>query len=285
MGKSNFAVNNLQRQPYLTVFIRDRCKKFKISKKKMTIGRSSKADIVIDDDRISGIHCTIQQHKNDIIIEDQESTNGSYIDGKRIKKNMVTVKSNLQLGLTVMKIEYKGESEIRFENDLFRRATTDAMTGISNRGFFLKRAREEIAFSQRTDLPIGLALLDIDHFKTVNDTFGHQAGDYIIKQLAVIIDTAKRHEDLFGRYGGEEFIILLRGKLDSAGAVLFCERIRKTIENYCFRFDKKNIPVTLSLGLCFKCGSKIESLNKMIQKADMALYRAKANGRNMVECD
>jgi diguanylate cyclase (GGDEF)-like protein len=126
-------------------------------------------------------------------------------------------------------------------------------------------------------------MLDIDLFKNVNDTFGHQAGDYVIHQLSVLISKEKRTEDLFGRYGGEEFIVLLRGDLNAEGANIFCERVRNTIENYKFQFDDKKIPVTVSLGFCLENGKDIKSLDDLILRADQALYRAKQNGRNRVE--
>ncbi|MDY6844387.1 MAG: GGDEF domain-containing protein [Thermodesulfobacteriota bacterium] len=272
--------------PYLIVFTgNEGWKRFRIGERKMKVGRSSHADIRIDDERISGIHCTIDYRDGNMTIEDQNSTNGTYVDGKKIKKKAITIKSKLQIGQCVMKIEYKDESEILFEDELFRKATTDAMTGISNRDYFMKRAKEEIIFAQRTEMPIGIVMVDIDFFKQVNDTFGHLAGDYVINQLSIIVNDEKRTEDLFGRYGGEEFILLLRGKLNRDGAISFCERIRNTIETYTFQFDNKKIPVTVSLGLCLRIGKDIESLDDLVYRADMALYQAKQNGRNRVECD
>jgi len=275
----------INRQPYLVFFIKDEMRRYEIREKTTRIGRSSSSDIVIDDDRISWLHCTIHYNNGIITVEDQGSTNGTFIDGEKIQREEITTRSNLQLGLTVMKIEYKDQADIHFENDLFQKATTDPMTGIYNRGYFMNRAREEIAFTKRTSMEIGLVMLDIDFFKKINDSFGHQAGDYIIKQLAVIIDIEKRTEDLFGRYGGEEFIILIRGTLNREKAILFCERIRKAIEGYNFRFDDKIIHTTISLGLCIKPGGQIKSLDYLIKKADKALYKAKQNGRNRLECD
>jgi diguanylate cyclase (GGDEF)-like protein len=278
------SITTSERQPYLIAFTGKKgLKRYKINRGRMTLGRSSRADIVLKDNRISGIHCIIEYSRGKIYFEDQGSTNGSYKNGIRIKREVVTTNSNLQIGRTVMKIEYKNESEIEFENELIRKATTDPSTGILNRSYFMTRATEEIALAARTDSPVGLIMLDIDSFKKVNDTYGHQAGDYVINQLSMLINLQRRTEDLFGRYGGEEFVILIRGNFDKETARLFCERIRKSVENYDFNYDGKTISVTVSLGLCLAYGSKIESLDNLIARADEALYKAKKNGRNRVE--
>ena len=276
---------NPERQPYLVAFTgRQGLQRFRIKEGKTTVGRSSKADIVIKDNRISSIHCIIENIRGRIFVEDQGSTNGTYKNGRRVKKEAVSTNSNLQIGRTVMKIEYKNDSEVEFENELIRKATTDPSTGILNRSYFMTRAQEEIALAARTDSPIGLIMLDIDSFKKVNDTYGHQAGDYVINQLSMLINLQRRTEDLFGRYGGEEFVILIRGNFDQDRAKLFCERVRKTIESYEFNYDGKKISITISLGLCLEYGSQITSLKDLIRKADEALYRAKRNGRNRVQC-
>jgi diguanylate cyclase (GGDEF)-like protein len=276
---------NPEREPYLVAFTgRQGLQRFKIIEGKTTVGRSSKADIVLKDNRISGIHCLIDNIRGRIFIEDQGSTNGTYKNGHRVKREAVTTNSNLQIGRTVMKIEYKNTSEVEFENELIRKATTDPSTGILNKSYFMTRAHEEIALAARTDSPVGLVMLDIDSFKKVNDTYGHQAGDYVINQLSMMINLQRRTEDLFGRYGGEEFVILIRGNFDKERAKLFCERVRKSIESYEFNYDGKKISITISLGLCLEYGSNISSLQDLIRQADEALYRAKKNGRNRVQC-
>ncbi len=279
-------IKTYRKAPYLIAFTgKEGWKRFKVKKEKMTIGRSPKADIVLNDERISGIHCMIQYIDDHVVIEDLNSTNGTYINGEGIIKETATTRSNIQIGRTVMKVDYKDELEIQIENELIRKATTDSITGIANRDNFMSRAQEEIAFAKRTDMQLGLVMLDIDLFKNINDTFGHQAGDYVINRLSVLIDGAKREEDLFGRYGGDEFIVLLRGELDLEGAKVFCDRVRKAIEKHKFQFDGRQIPVTVSLGLCLESGNKIKSLDDLIHRTDQALYRAKQDGRNRVECN
>jgi len=126
-------------------------------------------------------------------------------------------------------------------------------------------------------------MMDLDHFKLVNDTYGHQAGDYVLSQFASLIVKRIRGEDLFGRYGGEEFVVLMRGAMEPPGAQIFCERVRSTVEQYKFNFNGKDIPVTVSIGVTLRNGGEVKSLEELIQLADKALYKAKNAGRNRVE--
>ena len=137
--------------------------------------------------------------------------------------------------------------------------------------------------ARRTGGPVALLMLDIDFFKKINDTFGHQAGDYVLSQTASLINADKREEDLIGRYGGDEFIIMLRGNITPEGVRDFCERMRTSIDGFSYRFDNRDIPVTVSVGMCFASAGEFVELDDLIGKADRALYRAKEQGRNTIE--
>jgi len=269
--------------PYLVMYSqRNMGRRLDLSESKVTVGRSPNADIVVDDRRVSKIHCTLQYRGDAIHIEDNDSTNGTFLNGERITKESITSSALLQIGGTVMKLEFKNKAEVDYEDELLRKATTDALTGIANRHYFMNRAREEIAFARRTNILLGLAMLDIDHFKQVNDQYGHQAGDYVLSQFASLINKRIRSEDIFGRYGGEEFVILMRGEVEPPGAKTFCERVRAVVEQFDFRFNQTSIPVTVSAGLCLRRGGEITALDELIEASDRALYRAKSEGRNRV---
>ena len=150
----------------------------------------------------------------------------------------------------------------------------------------MKRATEELAFARRHHRPLGVIMIDIDHFKLVNDTFGHQMGDFVLNRFASIISANKRPEDIFARYGGEEFIILPRGELSKEGMHLNCERIRKTIEASEFAFGETRVRITVSIG--FHLAMVVDddrklSIDEWISKADEALYQSKDLGRNRTE--
>ena len=211
-------VHSEERHPYLVIYIGNNsgCR-HKLNSGVMTIGRSPQADIRIEDERISRIHCIIEWMGDAITIEDKGSTNGTYVDAQKVSRASLTPGVPLQLGYSIMKIEYKTEAEIRSEESLLERASLDALTGIFNRYHFIKLALMEMAFARRHKLPMGVILMDIDNFKQVNDIYGHQSGDLVLAQFANTVIENKRTEDLFGRYGGDEFIILPRGEISKEG--------------------------------------------------------------------
>ena len=124
-------------------------------------------------------------------------------------------------------------------------------------------------------------LFDIDHFKKVNDTYGHQAGDHILAELSNLMGTSLRTEDVFARYGGEEFGIICRGS-DQAQGMIVAERIRRGVEAGQFAFEGKRIPVTISVGLACLPDSSIKDASELIRAADSALYASKNSGRNRI---
>ena len=276
-----------QRHPYLVIYIgNDSGRRHKLHRGTMTIGRSSQADITIEDDRVSRIHCIIEWMGDTIRIDDKGSTNGIYVDSKAVSHALLSNGVPIQLGHSIMKIEYKTEAEIQAEENLLYKASFDSLTGIFNRHHFIKLAYMEIAYASRHKLPVGVIMIDIDNFKQVNDQYGHLVGDSVLSQFSNLVIENKRTEDLFARYGGEEFIIMPRGEMNKEFMSLLCERIRKVAENFEFRFEEKLVRITASLGFHIK---KVESadsetvLNDIIQKADEALYLAKEQGKNRTE--
>jgi diguanylate cyclase len=169
---------------------------------------------------------------------------------------------------------------VAYEQKLIEMNTKDGLTGIYNRRFFEPRLIEEFERHKRYDRPMSLVMLDIDHFKEVNDTHGHQAGDYILKSLSDFIGERIRNVDIFARYGGEEFCILLpETHLDAAQ--MLAEQIRKQIESEIFQFKKIDIKITVSQGLATLL-REVENAEVLLKMADDALYDAKKAGRNRV---
>lgn len=166
-------------------------------------------------------------------------------------------------------------------------SVTDGLTQMYNKKFMEESVARAIKNALRENIPITVVMSDIDHFKKVNDTFGHQAGDHVLKQVAQILKDIMRDTDLAGRFGGEEFIVLLNN-CSEAGSLIFCERLRKCVAASPFRFDKNEIPVTLSQGTAtfhqpWTQGTNPEDiLRELIRQADSALYEAKHQGRNRV---
>jgi len=157
-------------------------------------------------------------------------------------------------------------------------ATTDGLTGLINHRHFQDKADEKFARAVRYPEPISILLFDIDHFKKVNDTYGHPVGDAVLKNVSVILREAVRAVDIAARYGGEEFVVLL-DNTDEAGALLMAERIRETIAHTRLEFEGKVVPVTISVGCATYPADGVEK-KVLIEKADQALYFAKDSGRN-----
>jgi two-component system cell cycle response regulator len=181
-----------------------------------------------------------------------------------------------------------GRRIIRLQADLLEAreslrylATHDSLTGLLNRGEILNRLHSEIDRSLRDSSSVGLLIADIDHFKLVNDTLGHVQGDNVLIEIAARMRSGVRSYDAVGRYGGEEFLIILPG-CDSASAAQQAERLRALIADQPVTLIQESIRLTLSIGVAAKEGGRLANSNQLVQAADEALYRAKAAGRNRI---
>jgi two-component system, cell cycle response regulator len=166
--------------------------------------------------------------------------------------------------------------------DLRFRATHDHLTGISNRGVMMDNVRRERSRQNRSTAVFSVVLADIDHFKYVNDAYGHLAGDAVLVEIATRMAHSIRPHDSIGRYGGEEFLILAPSS-DGVGAIGLAERIRAAIETTPVVVDGKVISVTASFGVAVSSPGRLLDVEQIVRAADEALYRAKANGRNCCE--
>ncbi len=249
------------------------------------VGRGGDATIRLRDDSISRKHVRIVIDTNEVRIEDLGSANGTIVNGERVTATPLRDGDKIQLGATtILKFTYHDKLEEDFQRQMYDAALRDPLTKIFNKKHFLDRLSIEIAFARRHQTSLALVMLDIDHFKNVNDTYGHLAGDHVLGKLAAAIQTILRAEDTFARYGGEEFSVVCRSTTPTDAGIL-AERIRATVEETAFAYDKRSIPVTVSLGVSgFRGGAPTtqDDATKMIAVADEALYEAKRSGRNRV---
>lgn len=245
------------------------------------LGRGQDADIHLDDELASRKHCSLTFDGVRIMVQDLGSTNGTYVDGNPIQAAELTSENRLQVGKMVMKVEFKDKTEEAFDRELFQAATQDPLTQIPNRRTFMDRSVGEMALARRNDYYIHTAMIDVDHFKHVNDTWGHPCGDMVLKEIARILKEEKRESDILARYGGEEFVMLFCG-IGPEDAKKSAERLRAAIEKHRFSWKDTIIPITISVGLASKQGGSIGKIDEMIAESDKLLYIAKEGGRNQV---
>lgn len=187
--------------------------------------------------------------------------------------------------IDVAEVIARVQSALRYKyklDELKEMAMKDGLTGLYNHTLLIELFEKEYVKQCRDASCLSFAMIDIDYFKKVNDTYGHMAGDMILKQLAGILTESVRRSDIVGRYGGEEFSIIIP-EASSNDVFQLCERIRRSIENYSFHADDKIIKITVSIGVYFKGFNDEISHTDMIKKADENLYKAKRDGRNRVE--
>ncbi|ATX81523.1 diguanylate cyclase (GGDEF) domain-containing protein [Mariprofundus ferrinatatus] len=197
------------------------------------------------------------------------------------QEHIIVVQEKHQLELE-QKVEERTIELEKANAQLHLLATTDGLTGIFNRRHFLERGTHDIKVARRYKRPIAMIMLDIDHFKQVNDTYGHDAGDQAIRHLVGICNALKRETDLIGRLGGEEFgILLLETSAESACEI--AERLRQEIENSPLDYEGAEIRYTISQGVCTVSGDAQKlAIEEILKIADKALYEAKESGRNRV---
>lgn len=248
------------------------------------LGRAQDSTIAVEDNRISRHHISITLQHGETVLKDLGSTNGTFVNGKRVQSTILKDGDKIQLSsTTVFKFAYQDKQENIFHKELYKMAVIDTVTGIFNKRYFLDRLKEEFSHSKRANLALSLIMMDIDHFKKINDTHGHLAGDFALAHLAATIKPMLRQEDIFARYGGEEFVIILRGA-EAEGAFQLAERIRTTVEKSAVQFEALTIPMTISLGVATLRNEDFKTPEEFIASADHYLYTSKEGGRNRTSC-
>ena len=171
----------------------------------------------------------------------------------------------------------------KFHQDrLVEMATHDSLTGLYNHRLLIELLEKELSSSRRKDQSVSFCMADIDHFKSLNDQFGHQAGDYVLQEISRLLTQGLRKSDPVGRYGGEEFGLVL-GSCSPDTARNLCERLRVSVQNHAFQISGKEVHLTMSMGLAHANPKATITETELVREADSALYRAKEAGRNRLE--
>jgi two-component system, cell cycle response regulator len=247
-----------------------------------TVGRHPTNQLRIDEDSISRSHARIIRNGEDYVVEDMGSRNGVFVAGKRVTRAKLDHDSWLQFGPRVsFRFSLTDVREERLLRRLYESSTRDALTGAYNRLHFEERLRAEVAYAIRHRAQASLVLIDLDHFKRVNDTYGHPAGDAVLKRACEACTRALRTEDVFARFGGEEFAVVLRG-IDVNGASRLGDRLRRSVAAEVVEHEGQSIRITLSAGAASLACCSSPSADELIAIADQRLYAAKELGRNQI---
>jgi two-component system cell cycle response regulator len=250
----------------------------------VTIGRSETCSHRIEEASVSGTHARIVAASGQYLLVDENSTNGTFVDGKRVTEPVVLHDGDrVQLGpLTFMRFALVSEAEERALKTMYESAHRDGLTGAFNRKHLEERLDTELAFALRHDSDLAVILIDVDHFKGVNDEHGHLVGDAVLKEIVALLGRSVRTEDVVARFGGEEFVIVAR-QITVSTAYAVADRIRQAIMQAVVVVGSKQVRVTVSAGVASLrcCGARRDKAS-LLQIADRRLYRAKELGRNRV---
>lgn len=206
------------------------------------------------------------------------------MQSKRIRRIPI-VKGEALIGIVTYKdisaALNKSNALLEIQNEaLQEKANRDALTGLYNKGYIMEQLEYHMAFARRSSDTMTLMIIDIDHFKNINDTYGHLCGDEILRQIAAILGKRSRAVNIVGRYGGEEFVII--GPIGNYKSTKYmADRMRRIVEHNTFVWEEHEIKLTISIGVCI-WNRSLKTKEEMIRVADEALYKAKSNGRNQV---
>jgi diguanylate cyclase (GGDEF)-like protein len=238
-------------------------------------------DIAIPDTAVSREHARVEPRKDDYYVVDLGSTNGTRVNGKEVDEQILHDGDCLQVGCSIFRFLAASNVEAEYQEEIYRLTILDGLTGIYNKRYLLEYLDRELARSARNRRPLAALLIDIDHFKRVNDRFGHLVGDRTLRQVADCIKATIRREEVFARYGGEEFVLVLP-EAGVAAAVRVAERICQEVAAHPLEYQGETYQVTVSVGVAVTNGHQPILLGELLQRADQTLYEAKRSGRNCV---
>jgi diguanylate cyclase (GGDEF)-like protein len=252
-----------------------------IDKRRVVVGRAEEADFVIPHSSVSRKHCEVWRDGDTYRVRDLHATNPTRVNDMAIEESVLEDGDHIAIGECLLKFISATSVEARYHAEMQQLATNDALTELPNRRHFVENVDKELTRSMRLGLPAAMCIVDIDHFKKINDQFGHIAGDDALRQVALVLRRFIRREDVSARIGGEEFAVVIAEMTAEEAAEKFGEPLRAAVENAPVILDGQPRQVTISIGIAGLCPGR-QTRSTLMQAADAALYRAKAEGRNCV---
>lgn len=245
------------------------------------IGRDPQTDLMLSDASVSRRHAEIQPTDHGHRLVDLNSTNGTHVNGVSIREAQLRSGDTVRMGTFIFKYLAENTVESRYHETVYTAMTRDMLTGTFNKRYYLETLEREQARASRQRMPLSLLMIDIDHFKAVNNTYGHLVGDEVLREFGRRLRTVCRHDDLVGRYGGEEFSFVM-ANTPLQEAIEVAERCRRVIECPAFETAAGALNITASIGVAETHQGGHSTSEALIAAADAALYGAKARGRNQV---
>jgi diguanylate cyclase (GGDEF)-like protein len=245
----------------------------------IVLGRDPACAVRLDAEDVSRLHARVAPDGAGHVVGDLGSLNGTWVNGLEVERRRLASGDRIRVGPYVAKYLAAGDAEATYHAELHRRATTDGLTELANRSTFEGWLPQEVARARLGGRPLALLLVDVDHFKRVNDQRGHAAGDQVLRILARRLREAVRGEDLLARIGGEEFGVLIPG-VDLAGAAEVGERVRSLVNAEPVAVPEGSVAVTVSTGVA-ALEPQDDELS-FVSRADVRLYEAKRDGRDCV---
>ncbi|HEY6805145.1 MAG TPA: GGDEF domain-containing protein [Pyrinomonadaceae bacterium] len=258
----------------------------------VTIGRALDADIRLNDSKASRLHAQISTEREPdanvtrFRVKDLRSTNGTVVNGQLVREAFLNDGDKILIGDHLFRFELLDEIDQEFQQQIHRLIGHDELTGLLTSKSFFTELRREVARAEEEGQPFCVLMMDLDHFKQVNDNYGHMVGSRTLQDIGVIIKASLRSGDVAARFGGEEFAAFLLDA-DYAQALVAAERVRRAIEAHLFSATSstgdvsKSFHLTISIGISSFPDDAKDAI-QLVEMADSALYRAKRSGRNTI---
>lgn len=263
-----------------------------LERDEVTLGRALEADVRVNDSRASRLHARIKTERDPqsgelrFKITDLGSTNGTLVNGHLLTEVVLSEGDKIAIGDHLFRFDMLDDIDREFQQQIHRLLAHDELTGLLTSKSFFSELRREAGRAEVESLPFCVLMMDLDHFKAVNDTHGHLAGSQTLSKIGTVIKQALRVGDVAARFGGEEFAAFLLDA-DYAQGLVAAERVRSAVENYDFPITRKDSTgdqshrITISVGVASFPDDARDPIH-LIELADAALYRAKSSGRNRI---